>query len=432
MRRRIVEAIVGVAALLLLALGIPLAIAVDHSVLASEVVELQAVAARTLAEIDVPIDPQQLQRTHAESDSPPPFDVYDAGGNLVFGQGPTTADDATRRALAGETVSTTDGRIVVITPIIDRTTERVAGALRLTESLSGANRRVRFALLIMAASGLVALGLGWLVANRLARRLTQPLADLAAAAAATTGDGGPVVTTSVTGVAEIDTLTEALDANAQRVSDALARERRFSADVSHQLRTPLTAIRLRVDAARANDDASQLVGVLDDLGRIESTVDHLLAFARDEMQPRASVRLDELATTATARWRDRFHAANRELSLRVDFGLGATGTSASVSQVLDVLLENAIRHGRGAVIVATRRIPGGAAVDVADEGDALDPTSSERIFRRGEGTGTGIGLALARSLVEADGGRLVLSHQNPTTFSLILLDREDDTPVAQL
>ena len=97
-----------------------------------------------------------------------------------------------------------------------------------------------------------------------------------------------------------------------------------------------------------------------------------------------------------------------------------------------MLLGNAIRHGRGAVIVATRRIPGGAAVDVADEGDALDPTSSERIFRRGEGTGTGIGLALARSLVEADGGRLVLSHQNPTTCSLILLDREDDTPAAQL
>ncbi|MEI6626518.1 MAG: HAMP domain-containing sensor histidine kinase [Actinomycetota bacterium] len=431
MRRRIVEAIVGVAALLLLALGIPLAIAVDRSVLASEVVELQATAARTLAEIALPIDPQQLQRTHAETDSPPPFDVYDAGGNLVFGQGPSTADDATRRALDGETVSTTNGRIVVITPIIDHTTERIAGALRLTESLSGANRRVRFALLIMAASGLVALGLGWLVANRLARRLTQPLADLAAAAA-TTGDGGPVVTTSVTGVAEIDTLTEALDANARRVSDALARERRFSADVSHQLRTPLTAIRLRVDAARANDDTSQLVGVLEDLGRIESTVDHLLAFARDDMQPRASVRLDELATTAASRWRDRFLAAKRPLSLRVGPGLSATGTAASVSQVLDVLLENAIRHGRGAVTVATRRIPGGAAVDVADEGDALDPTSSERIFRRGEGTGTGIGLALARSLVEADGGRLVLSHQNPTTFSLILLDRDDDTPVAQL
>ena len=97
-----------------------------------------------------------------------------------------------------------------------------------------------------------------------------------------------------------------------------------------------------------------------------------------------------------------------------------------------MLLENAIRHGRGAVTVATRQIPGGAAIDVADEGGVLDPTASERIFRRGEGKGTGIGLALARSLVEADGGRLVLSHQNPTTFSLILLDRGDDTPVAQL
>ena len=431
MRRRIVEAIVGVAALLLLALGIPLAIAVDHSVLASEVVELQATAARTLDEIAVPIDRRQLQRTHSENDSPPPFDVYDATGKLVFGQGPPSADAATLRALAGETVSATDGRIVVNTPIIDGTTERVVGALRLSESLSGANRRVRFAWLIMATSGLVALALGWLVANRLARRLAQPLADLAEAAARS-GNGGPVVSTSVTGVSEIDTLAAALDASARRVSDALARERRFSADVSHQLRTPLTAIRLRLDAARAGDASGQLVGVLEDLGRIESTVDHLLAFARGELPPRASVRLDELAAAAASRWRDRFLAAKRQLSLRVDPGLGATGTEASVSQVLDVLLENAIRHGRGAVTVATRRIPGGAAIDVADEGGVLGPTASERIFRRGEGKGTGIGLALARSLVEADGGRLVLSHQNPTTFSLILLDHDDDTPVARL
>jgi hypothetical protein len=121
-RRRITEAIVGVSALILLVLGVPLAIVVHQSILDSEVVELQATAARTLTEINVPLDPTELAAVSSEPDSPPPFSVYDGHGELVFGRGPTRADSAVRRALSGNPASTTDGEIVVATPITDDTT----------------------------------------------------------------------------------------------------------------------------------------------------------------------------------------------------------------------------------------------------------------------------------------------------------------------
>ena len=101
MRRRITEAIVGVSALILLVLGIPLALAVHQSILDSEVVELQATAARTLTEIDVRLDPTELAAVSTEPDAPPPFSVYDMAGNLLFGDGPPEADAAVRRSVFG-------------------------------------------------------------------------------------------------------------------------------------------------------------------------------------------------------------------------------------------------------------------------------------------------------------------------------------------
>jgi signal transduction histidine kinase len=424
-RRRITEAIVGVTALILIALGIPLAIAVHQSILDSEVSELQATAARTLTEIDLPVDPTRLAAVTAEPDAPPPFSVYDTNGRRIFGDGPVVADGTVTRAFAGSTASTTDGAIVVATPITDDTTEQVVGVLRLTESLNGANRRSRIAWLIMGAAALVSLALGWLIANRVARRLSRPLADVAAAAARI-GDSGTLERTPASGIAEIDTLSGALADSAARVNEALARERRFSADVSHQLRTPLTGIRLRLEAARATSDPALIEPLLDDVGRIEQTVEHLLAFARDDIPATSTVRLDVAARDAVQRWTERASAAGRTITAAASEPTTTRGSATSIQQILDVLIDNALRHGHGDIRVTQRCIAGGGAVDVSDVGGEIAARDADRIFLRHNGNHNGIGLALARSIAEAEGGRLLLANQRPTTFSLILVQPDND------
>jgi signal transduction histidine kinase len=425
-RRRITEAIVGVSALILLVLGIPLALAVHQSILDSEVVELQATAARTLTEIDVPLNPKELITVSSEPDAPPPFSVYDATGTLLYGSGPPKADAAVLRALQGQPASTTDTEIVVATPITDDSSERIVGALRLTESLADANHRSRVAWLEMAATGLAALALGWLIAKRLARRLSQPVTDLADAATRL-GDGGTIARpTTPSGVTEIDTLANALADSSERINEALARERRFSADVSHQLRTPLTGMRLRLESARTAHNPDVIELALADLQRLEQTVDHLLAFARDSIPAASSVRLDTAATQAVERWKPRIAALGRTITNTAADQVTARGSSASIEQILDVLIDNALHHGNGAIAVTLRRIAGGGAIDVSDDGTLVDVSERERLFQRGHGDRHGIGLALARSIAEAEGGRLVLTRPQPTTFSLILLDPDQD------
>ncbi|MEO7399107.1 MAG: HAMP domain-containing sensor histidine kinase [Ilumatobacteraceae bacterium] len=426
MRRRITEAIVGVSALILLVLGIPLALAAHQSILDSEVVELQATAARTLTEIDVRLDPTELAAVSTEPDAPPPFSVYDMAGNLLFGDGPPEADAAVRRALAGNPASTTDTEIVVATPITDDTSERIVGALRLTESLAGADHRSRVAWLEMAATALAALLLAWLIAKRLARRLSQPVTDLADAATRL-GDGGTIARpTTSSGAAEIDTLAHALTDSSERINEALARERRFSADVSHQLRTPLTGMRLRLETARTAHDPHTIELALDDLQRLEATVDHLLAFARDAIPAASTVRLDTAATEAVQRWKPRIDALGRTITTTAADPVIARGSVASIEQILDVLIDNALHHGNGVIAVTLRRIAGGGAIDVSDDGTLVNIADREQIFQRGHGDRHGIGLALARSIAEAEGGRLIVARPHPTTFSLIMLSPDDN------
>ncbi|MCU1401082.1 MAG: integral rane sensor signal transduction histidine kinase [Acidimicrobiales bacterium] len=419
MRRRITEAIVGVSALILVVLGIPLALAVHSSILDSEVVELQASAARALAEIAVPLDLHQIEHIGAEPDAPPPFSVYDASGAVIFGIGPSSADPAIRQALAGNPTSTTHDEIVVVTPITDHATERVVGVLRITEPLTGVDHRSRVAWLIMAVAGALALIIGWLIATRVARRLAQPVTDLAAVASRI-GDGSVALAPAApSGIAEIDTLSTALADSSARVNAALARERQFSADVSHQLRTPLTALRLRLESVAAEQPRDLVTRALDDLERVEQTVQHLLDYARDNIPAGTTSRLDEAVRRAGARWREQVGRNGRTIVVAAGEPLQARGSPASIDQILDVLIDNALRHGTGEIRIGARRLAGGGAIDVSDGGTGqIDP---DLVFRRGHGADLGIGLALARSIAEAEGGRLILARQDPTTFSLILL-----------
>lgn len=422
MRRRIREAIVGVSAIILLVLGVPLAIVVHRSALDSEVVELQARAVTTLTEIDVPLSPAQLAQIGAEPDVPERFAVYGTNGAKIYGDGPATADRVVERALAGQTASSTDGEIIVATPITQKDSERVLGVVRVSEPISGADRRSRTAWLAMGVASFAALGLAWVIGSRLARNLADPLTDLARSAAAI-GEGRGFTPRRPSGIAEIDELAEVLAQGVRRAQEALQRERQFSADVSHQLRTPITSLRLKLEREGEERSGDDRASALDDLDRLEGTIQHLLAVARDSIPQGGAVSLNRAVDEAVGRWTDRVTAAGRTLTAPPADTTTVRAQPASIDEVLNVLIDNSLRHGAGDITVSIRPVVGGVAVDVADEGAAIGLLDAEWIFTRGHTTdgGEGIGLAVARSIAEADGARLLLTRHRPTTFSLLLV-----------
>lgn len=202
----------------------------------------------------------------------------------------------------------------------------------------------------------------------------------------------------------------------------LARERSFSADVAHQLRTPLAGLRLRLEHALRSDDKRHPVeGALAEVGRLEATVEHLLALARDTQQVSSPLAVPHLLHAVDERWQPRFAQAQRALTVHDGGRLPTVHASdVSIGQVLDVLIDNALRHGDGAVGVRARPAAGGLVIEVDDEGPGITDDRLAAVFDRHEGSGNGIGLALARTIAEAEGGRLLAVRGQPPCFHLIL------------
>ncbi|MEA2478517.1 MAG: hypothetical protein QOJ07_439, partial [Thermoleophilaceae bacterium] len=190
-----------------------------------------------------------------------------------------------------------------------------------------------------------------------------------------------------------------------------------SSDASHQLRTPLAALRLELEALELRGDESpELTAALGQVERLQSTVGTLLSVARDAPRGDATVDVAGAIAALEERHTGGLAAAGRPLRTRLQAGEDATARASGqvVAEILDVLVDNACRHGAGTVTVCARTVGDAVAIDVADEGQGLagDPESAfER--RGGDHDGHGIGLALARSLAHAEGGRLTLTRAGP-------------------
>jgi signal transduction histidine kinase len=185
----------------------------------------------------------------------------------------------------------------------------------------------------------------------------------------------------------------------------IASQEQFVADASHQLRTPLTALRLRIEAG--DDDAA-----LEEVARLGSLVDELLALARADAsaEPAAPLRLDELARARVAAW----EPLASERGVRIAVEASEPGTvnagSARVEQIADNLLANALEVSQPGATITVRVT--GTELHVVDEGPGLTRTQRERAFdrfwRAGRGPGSGLGLPIARRLAELDGGAVEL------------------------
>jgi signal transduction histidine kinase len=220
----------------------------------------------------------------------------------------------------------------------------------------------------------------------------------------------------------------ALQATARRLGALLEQARAAAADASHQVRTPLTALRLGLERALLSPDADRDAAIkqaLERADRVEATVLEVLSRSRDPLAPVERVDVASVITAARAgRWGELARARHRSLELRVETGLPpAAATTAVLDQVLDVLVSNALEHGAGTVAVSARTAGDGVAVDVADEGDGFEPDVLAVAFRRRNplARGTGIGLALARDLAESIGARLTVADPGPRPVVSLLL-----------
>lgn len=421
MRRQISQAILGVAILLVIGLGTPLAVVVQRFYDDRAVLELQRRAAQSITEITLPLDPEELAQVASEPDTRGAFTVYDSSGQRVFGPGPAVADVGTRLALAGRPGSRREGgELVLAVPITDRGTERTVGAVRVTKSLGAVDAETRKAWAVMAVAVTVALAGTWFLARAQGRRLAAPVIGLADQAE-TVGRGEFASVPEPSGIPEVDVVSAALNASAQRLAALLARERAFSADVAHQVRTPLTGLRLQLERASREGAADALAGAFGEIDRLERTVDDLLALARDEMRATSILDVAVLLEGVQARWSPRLDRLGRTLAVDYEAPTApVSGASVSIGQVLDVLIDNSRTHGDGTVTLRARRAFGGYVLEVQDEGDGIDDDERDAIFERNHGTGTGIGLALARTITEAEGGRLQLATTTPPRFQVVL------------
>jgi signal transduction histidine kinase len=422
-RRRIVTLAVVAAVLAITLFGAPLGYAVAASFLGDEAAEAEHVA--DVAAIGVAVQLARGEQVTAlpSSGTDVVLALYGPDGTRVTGEGPAHADGVVQDAAGGEVATDADaaGGLAVAVPVTDGTT--VTGVIRAASPYPGVWLRIAGAWGVMLALGMVAVGATWLLALRQARRLTAPLESLVGTAQRL-GEGDFSVRTTASGIPEIDAAGSALDVTADRLDDLVTRERAFSSNASHQLRTPLTGLRLTLETAIDAPDRAQraaVVRALDSADRLERTIGDLLSLARHTPRERAALPLGALVADWTAAWTPVLEGRGRQLEVTVAPALPvAHASGAAVRQVVDVLLDNAVVHGSGVTGLVVRDAGATVAIDVTDEGEG--PPDADGVFRSRDGSSPehGIGLALARALAEAEGGRLVLSRARPPVFSLLL------------
>jgi signal transduction histidine kinase len=422
MRRRLTGLAVLASVLAVLLFAVPLAVAVARYLASDERSELQRLAATAAASVHGELTPAALSANpalHGEQ----AITMYGPTGTRLFGSGPLIGGDPVTSALSGQAeTSTAHGQLTASAAISDG--DAIIAAVTVSTPASDLNRRIALAWTEMAIAASIVIALTAAAARLYSRRLSTPLEQLADTAHRL-GNGQRDSEVRGSSIAEVDTVARALHTSAEKLHAAHDRERRFTTDASHQLRTPLAALRMELESALLNDrvDAREAISrALTATDHLQDTVEALLRLARDRPSPAVAV-LSEAFTQFRIRWSGPLAATNRPLRIELDPHTADTVSisKAALDEILDVLLDNAERHGTGAVTVTARALPGAVAIDVSNPGPAIT-TPADRLFQRHnpDAHGHGIGLALARSLAEAEGARLTLSSTNPPTFSLLI------------
>src|SRR5512139_441550 len=412
MRRRLLLSTLAVAIAAILSLGIPLAYASQKLVYEEAEQALERETATILAgsqlrwESEQPITSEQIAREY-----PGRYIVIDLpdGSQVTAGTKPPHGKE-------------------------QLTDTRAAGSIRVKMSQNASDVETEALRQLLLIGSLVILGIAITVGLAMfqARQLTLPLIDLAETADRL-GSGNARPRRRRYGIPEVDRVAEVLDRSAVRIADLLAASREFASDASHQLRTPLTALSMRLEEMIEAADYPDVVreegaAALAQTERLAAVVEQLLARAKhDRTGNAAPVSIDEIIQQQVEEWQPIFLRAGRQIRISGEHGLVGLSSPAGLSQILATLLDNSLVHGDGVVTIYTKITPSSVVVEVGDEGVGIPIELERRIFERSvtSGEGTGLGLYLARSLVAVDGGRLELIQPRPAVFAIFLRKATD-------
>ncbi|HEY2334160.1 MAG TPA: HAMP domain-containing sensor histidine kinase [Solirubrobacterales bacterium] len=426
--------------LALIALGVPLAVSlrdrVDAEVRGQARSQADVVAASSSELLDPAQRPALRNLVHVSADSVRGrVIVVDSRGRLLADSagapsGRSYADRPEVQAALhghGEQItrdSKTLGTSILATSAPVLSHGRTEAAVRITQGVAAVNSAVKTAILDLAALAGVVLLLGLAAGAVVASQIARPIRRLdRAARQVATGDLDSTV--AVEGSTEQRSLARAFNEMTQRVKRMLRGQQDFVADASHQLRTPLTGLRLRLEALaeRASDDptAAELESSLAEIDRLSLIVEELLVLSRagEHELPGEQVDLADATKRAAERWRRSAKERSIELELLPGEGRPAVAWCAphDLDRSIDALLENALRYSPAGSAVTVEFRPG--VVEILDRGPGLESGEEEAVFerfrrgsagRQGPG-GTGLGLSIARELSRQWGGEVSLRNR---------------------
>jgi signal transduction histidine kinase len=424
--------------LMLVALEVPLALnlskRVDAEVRAQAADQARVVASSAAGRLDDRAALAPIVRTAANAAAGRVIVVDSAGRLLVDSAAPTARGSYATRpeirtALAGRTAqgerhsaSLDQDILFTALPIVEG--GRREGAVRVTQSLNAVRTEVRNDILALVGLGLAALALGLVVAWVLAGYLSRPLRNFTATARRVEA-GDLDARAEEAGAREHREVAHAFNDMTARLGRSMTAQRDFVANAAHQLRTPLTGLRLRLEAAGLKTENEALRRDLEagerEAERLARTVTDLLTLAREGHRPAAVAPLDlgGAGEAAFERWVSVAEEHDAELDLR-DRSAGArvAASAEDVAVILDNLIENAIEHTRPRTTVVVELAADGA-IAVSDAGPGLEPGEEERVFERffrgsskGERPrGSGLGLTIVRVLARRWGGEATIANR---------------------
>jgi signal transduction histidine kinase len=429
MTGRIVGAVLALIVGLLAAMAVPLGlVTAAHDQAAFRQQSLSA--AQSLASIaeeridDDARDPGLARVLHSLADAGERAAVYDRAGRRIAGTGrwvlPAGRGPASTPVTSPQAYQAGDALVAVV-PVVPDSGLGSVGTVAISRSAARLDSDIAtlWTLIAVVATAGVLLAAG--VAVMIARWVSRPLTVLDAAVRQL-GDGDLGTRAAAGGgPPEIRRLAVTFNAMAARLQALIHGHRSMMADVSHQVRTPLAALRLRLDLLAQDADtetAAELAGAQDEIARLTRLVNGLLAVARAESgtAPPVRVRADAIARDRAAAWGPAADDRGVTLTVTAPAPVAALARDGHLEQALDNLIANALdalAPGRGIRITATVIAAGGqAAITVADDGPGMTAEQQRLAFRRfasGKPGGTGLGLAIVDRLVEASGGTVSLA-----------------------